>query len=82
MFQFGVPPNRIDLLNDIDGVSFDSAWERRQPVRLEGPSTSIPISFLGLDDLIINKRASARPKDLEDLPYLLEAQKRRKDRGS
>lgn len=25
IFQFEVPPNRIDLLNDIDGVDFESA---------------------------------------------------------
>ena len=26
ILQFGVPPNRIDLLNQIDGVEFAQAW--------------------------------------------------------
>ncbi|MGE3614652.1 MAG: hypothetical protein AB7L66_02180, partial [Gemmatimonadales bacterium] len=29
VLQYGVPPNRIDLLNDIDGVSFGEAWAGR-----------------------------------------------------
>jgi len=75
IFQFGVPPNRIDLLNDIDGVEFESAWRRRTRVTLEGQSGGIPFSYIGLEDLIQNKRASGRPKDQEDLPFLLEALK-------
>ncbi len=75
IFQFGVPPNRIDLLNDIDGVNFDSAWRRRTSVLLERQSGSTPFSYIGLEDLIQNKRASGRPKDQEDLPFLIEALK-------
>ena len=75
IFQFGVPPNRIDLLNDIDGVDFESAWRRRTLVVLESHSGSIPFSYIGLKDLIQNKRASGRPKDQDDLPFLLEALK-------
>lgn len=75
IFQFGVPPNRIDLLNDIDGVDFDSAWQRRTRVLVESESESIPLSYIGLEDLIQNKRASGRPKDEEDIPFLLEALK-------
>ena len=29
VFQFGVPPNRIDLLNSIDGVAFEPAWNKK-----------------------------------------------------
>jgi len=29
VIQFGHPPNRIDLVNDIDGVSFNEAWPGR-----------------------------------------------------
>jgi hypothetical protein len=75
IFQFGIPPNRIDLLNDIDGVDFDSAWRRRTSVLLEWQSGSTPFSYIGLEDLIQNKRASGRPKDQEDLPFLIEALK-------
>ena len=75
IFQFGVPPNRIDLLNEIDGVDFESTWSRRTPVLLESQSGDIPFSYIGLEDLIHNKKASGRPKDMEDLPFLLEALK-------
>jgi predicted nucleotidyltransferase len=75
IFQFGVPPNRIDLLNDIDGVDFETAWPRRMRVVLEGRSGNIPFSYIGLEDLIQNKRTAGRPKDQDDLPFLLEALK-------
>jgi hypothetical protein len=29
IIQFGVPPNRIDLMNKIDGVNFDEVWENK-----------------------------------------------------
>jgi predicted nucleotidyltransferase len=73
ILQFGVPPNRIDLLNEIDGVDFESAWPQRTRATLESPSGDIPFSYIGLEDLIKNKRAAARPKDQVDLPFLLQA---------
>jgi hypothetical protein len=73
VFQFGLPPNRIDLLNDIDGIEFEGAWPRRTEVHIEHEAGSISVAYLGLDDLIENKRASGRPKDLDDLPFLIAA---------
>jgi hypothetical protein len=73
IFQFGVPPNRIDLLNDIDGVDFETVWGGRTQVELQSGSTNVLLSYIGLEELIRNKEASARPKDLEDLPFLVKA---------
>ena len=73
VFQFGSPPNRIDLLNDIDGVEFEDAWAGRNTVALETEAGPIRLHYIGLDELIRNKRASARPKDLDDLPFLVHA---------
>jgi hypothetical protein len=70
IIQFGHPPNRIDLLNRIDGVTFAQAWESRVAVALKTPDGEVPLHFLGLEDLIRNKEASGRPKDLDDLAYL------------
>ena len=42
---------------------------------MESQSERVPFSYIGLEDLIQNKRASGRPKDQEDLPFLLEAMK-------
>ena len=70
IIQFGRPPNRIYLLNQIDGVSFAQPWESRVAVMLRTKSGEQPVFYLGLAALIRNKEASGRPKDLEDLEYL------------
>lgn len=70
VIQFGVPPNRIDLMNKIDGVDFDDAWKEKMIEQLSVHDKRIPIYFLGLNHLIINKRKSGRNKDLDDLAYL------------
>jgi len=73
IFQFGIPPNRIDLLNQIDGVEFEDAWATRNTVMLEIHARNIQTHYIGLEELIQNKEASARPKDLDDLPFLVHA---------
>jgi hypothetical protein len=66
VFQIGIAPNRIDLLTAIDGVGFDEAWEHRKTVVVEGRS----VAALGRDQLIKNKKATGRPKDLFDVQWL------------
>lgn len=73
IIQFGVPPNRIDLINKIDGVGFEEAWENREMVDLEFSDTKIKIPYIGLDQLIKNKQVADRLKDQEDLKYLVRA---------
>jgi predicted nucleotidyltransferase len=58
----GKEPNRIDLLTEIDAVSFDQAWANRVAGELDG----IPVSFISLDDYLANKRATGRIQDLAD----------------
>jgi predicted nucleotidyltransferase len=67
IFQFGVPPNRIDLLNTIDGVSFEECWVHRVETVVV---PDIPVIYIGLAELIRNKAACGREKDLDDLRYL------------
>jgi hypothetical protein len=64
--QIGVPPRRIDLLTTLSGIDFASAWTNRVLHRV-GVSD---VPFLARTDLIRNKRASGRPKDLADLDVL------------
>ncbi len=66
VFQIGVAPRRIDLLTSISGVRFDDAWARRYIIEVEG----LLLNTLSRDDLIANKRASERPKDIADLAWL------------
>ena len=76
--QFGRPPNRIDLINSIDGIEFDDAWSDKITVELSVASGSIPLYYISLDHLIENKRATARPKDLADVDFLTKARQQRK----
>ena len=69
------------MLNRIDGVTFEDAWENRAVVSLEVHGRAVPVRYVGLDDLIRNKEAAARPKDLDDLPFLRKARELRRRRG-
>ncbi|MGE0812643.1 MAG: hypothetical protein AB7O28_09055 [Vicinamibacterales bacterium] len=69
IYQVGVPPNRIDVITAVDGVSFEDAWRDRMVVDIDG--LSVPI--IGRAHLVRNKRAVGRPQDLLDAD-LLEAQ--------
>jgi hypothetical protein len=66
VIQFGFPPVRIDLVTSISGVSWDEAWDSRE----QGQMADVPVSFLGRDAFITNKRASGRLKDLADVEAL------------
>src|SRR5258708_1430159 len=59
IFQIGVAPSRIDLLSSISGVSFPEAWARHELTEVEG----LNLAVLSLDDMILNKTPTARPKD-------------------
>lgn len=70
IIQFGRPPNRIDLMNRIDAVPFEDAWNDKIELRITGGDSVIPLFMLDLKNLLRNKHASARPKDLDDLKFL------------
>ena len=78
ILQFGAPPNRLDLLNTIDGVSFRDAWPNKTTVYIQVGNNKVPVCFIGLDDLIRNKETLGRYKDLEDLKYLRKAREQEK----
>jgi hypothetical protein len=62
----GVPPWRVDILTKISGVTFGTAWKNRVRLRLSVGT----INVISRADLIRNKRASGRAKDLADLVAL------------
>jgi hypothetical protein len=66
VLQIGQPPRRIDLLTQVSGLSFAEAWPNRATHSIE----ALAVPFVGRDDLVRNKRASGRPKDLADLDVL------------
>ncbi|HKB85959.1 MAG TPA: DUF6036 family nucleotidyltransferase [Ignavibacteriaceae bacterium] len=76
IFQFGVPPNRIDLLNTIEKVKFNEAWEHKVSNEIFYKNKTISIYYISLDDLIKNKEAVGRYKDQDDLKFLIAAKKK------
>jgi hypothetical protein len=66
LYQIGVAPNRIDFLTSITGVEFDEAWPHRTQTQIDG--ISVPV--IGRTELLKNKRATGRPKDLADVAWL------------
>jgi hypothetical protein len=69
VFQIGVPPARIDILTSITAVTFEDAWPGRL---VAGVAPDLRVPFLGRDELLRNKRAVGRPKDLGDVGWLEE----------
>ena len=66
IFQIGVAPCRIDVINKIDGVKYAEAAPRAIQKTIEG----VPVRIISREDLIANKRASGRTKDLADAEIL------------
>jgi hypothetical protein len=66
VFQMGLPPNRIDIINKVDGLEFEDVWASRTFIEIQG--LSIPI--VGKPELLINKRTMNRPKDIADIIWL------------
>lgn len=64
--EIGREPRKIQVLTGIDGVTFDDCYGRRVEVAVGG----MGMKFIGKDDLIRNKTASARSKDLIDVEEL------------
>jgi hypothetical protein len=69
-YQIGLPPRRIDVLTEASGVDFDAASEGAVEVVVDG----LPVRVMGRRAIVVNKRASGRPKDLEDLRLLGEVE--------
>ena len=63
VYQIGIAPVRIDILSEITGVRFPDAWRNRVASTFFG----IPVHFISLDDLVANKLALGRSRDLQDL---------------
>lgn len=66
VIRIGNPPLRLEVLTTISGVTFQDAYPRRKTESIDG----VLVNIIGLDQLKINKRASGRHKDLNDLENL------------
>jgi len=66
VIQLGYPPIRIDLLTELDGVAFDDCYKNIELIELD----DIILSVISYNDLVKNKKASGRHRDLDDLENL------------
>lgn len=64
--RMGVPPNRVELITDISGVDFEQCFQHRVTGTMDGS----PATLIGLEDLLKNKRAAGRDRDISDVKYL------------
>src|ERR1044071_3988245 len=53
ILRMGMPPFRLEVSNEIDGVEFDECYSKRLTLQVD----DIPINLISLEDLIENKRA-------------------------
>jgi len=67
--QIGLPPRRVDLLTTLSGLHFEQAWPGRVTHRIG----AVEVPFIGRQDLVRNKRATGRARDLADLEALGES---------
>ena len=66
VIQLGYPPNRIDIITTASGIDFEESYANRLMVEIDG----IKASFIDLENLKKNKRATGRYQDLADLEKL------------
>lgn len=78
IIQLGRPPNQIDILTGLTGVSFASCWKKRVVKAVEG----IRLPFLDLESLPTNKKATGRPQDLVDVQMMKRIRRGKRGRSS
>ncbi len=64
--QLGQPPLRIDIINELQGLDFDVAFENRKEVLID----EVVFNFIGYNDLLKLKELAGRPQDIADISKL------------
>jgi predicted nucleotidyltransferase len=70
-FQIGQPPSRIDILQELTAVDFESAWKSGEDGVID---VDIPVRYISIADLIQNKLAIGRHRDLADVEAIRESE--------
>ena len=66
IIRLGVPPVRIELLTSISGVAFEECYSSRDVAQWD----DVTVDVISREMLQRNKRASGRPRDLDDIENL------------
>ncbi len=64
--QLGVAPVRVDFITSLTGLS----WQEVFSGKVQGTYGDVPVYYLGRKELISNKKALGRKKDLADIEAL------------
>ena len=64
--QLGYTPLRIDLMTGVSGLSFSEAFQKK----VRGKYLDVTAYFISISDLVKNKRASGREKDIQDIKWV------------
>jgi hypothetical protein len=72
IIQLGYEPLRVDLLTSIDGCDFKEVWENR----VKGIYGKEKVIFIGIKELIKNKKSSGRKQDNVDISLLMSRKKK------
>ncbi len=73
-YQIGLPPNRIDIITQLEEMDFSECWPRRKV----GILGDLSVNYISAQDLIENKERTGRPHDLVDAEYIRRAQRETK----
>lgn len=74
ILRIGVPPICVDILQDIEGVDFDSVWNASSEHTVDG----FRARYISAEHLIANKLAVGRPQDIADVAAIRQAQAAKK----
>ena len=64
--RMGTPPTRIEILTGATGIDFHECYKRKKQVKIG----NLKLNFISKADLIKNKKAAGRLKDLADVEAL------------
>jgi predicted nucleotidyltransferase len=66
VYTFGVPPVCIEIITAVKGIQFEESFANASKVDFDG----VQVNMIDLQDLVRNKKAVGRNKDLDDVEHL------------
>ncbi len=67
VLRIGVEPMRLEVLNKISGVDFETCYKHKEVLDVDG----FKLNIIGINELIKNKKSTERSKDKLDVIELL-----------
>lgn len=74
VIQLGMPPNRIDILTDLEVLDFDYCYSKKELASFD----NLIVNFIDLESLIVAKKQANRIQDKADVRKLKEQQRKKK----